>query len=220
MRMRSLFRVIFVPSVLLIAIGQAEATPLVDFSKDDSAFVWFGNDLGCEGGCTLGYSFRISSTVSVDALGVYDADSNGLNNGHQVGLWDSRGTLLASTVVSPGATLSDASASGTGRYLYSGIGALNLGTGTYYVAALYLPGDTDPVVFGASGVFSNDSGATYNTGQYFQFSPILTFPSSTADPDRYFGAALHIASVPEPGVATLLALGMVGLGLGRRRLTR
>jgi hypothetical protein len=54
--------------------------------------VWYGNSHGCEGGCSLGYSFAVSSSLTIDGLGVFDADTDGLANSHEVGLWDATRT--------------------------------------------------------------------------------------------------------------------------------
>jgi hypothetical protein len=65
--------------------------------------------------------------VTIDALGIFDDDSDGLGSAHEVGIWGPGGILLASTAVGPGSTHFDPSASGVGRYVYESIGALTLG---------------------------------------------------------------------------------------------
>ena len=87
----------------LTIAGQAGATPLIDFTNDGSSFIWYGNDAGCSAGCTLGYSFTVANSVTIDGLGVYDHQSDGLDNTHEVALWTSGGSLLVQTSVGPGA---------------------------------------------------------------------------------------------------------------------
>ena len=51
---------------------------------------------------TLGWEFDVLDPISVTALGVFDDSQDGLVDRHPIGIWDSGGTLLASTTVSSG----------------------------------------------------------------------------------------------------------------------
>ena len=201
-----------------LTLGQAQATPLIDFTADNSSFTWYGNDSGCSLGCTLGYSFNVTSTVTIDGLGILDVGADGLNNTHQVGLWNGSGTLIASTTVGPGSSNAEASASGAGDFVYSNISDLTLVSGDYTVGALYQIGDTDPVVFNASGIFSNDANVTYGDLQWINTGSFQEPTNSGSSNDRYFGPGIHIASqVPEPGILALLGLGLIGFKIAKQR---
>ncbi len=213
---------LFIVSVALFAVmGQAKAVPLIDFTSFSDPFVWFGNTSGCTAGCTLGYSFDVSSSVTIDGLGVFDFGSDGLNNDHEIGIWNTTTTaLLATAMVGPsGSTSSDVSASGAGNWLYSDIASLTLTAGTRYtVGALFEIGHTDRVIFNAGGIFSNDPGAAYDDLKFIN-SGVLALPTGSGDTDdRYFGAGMRIeaAAVPEPSTLLLLGAGLMGLGVFRR----
>jgi hypothetical protein len=181
-----MFRKTAIASALMALPLMAQPAALVDFTSDNSGFIWYGNNSGCEGGCVLGFTFSLSAPVSIDGLGVYDAGFDGLVNTHQVGLWTSGGSLLASTSAGPGSS-GEASAAG-GGYRYGNVSPVTLGAGTYIVAALYQTGHTDPVVFQAGGIFSNVGGASY-VDSAWGVSSVLQLPvnTSTGATDRYFG---------------------------------
>ena len=64
-----------------------------------------GSNNAAGGHSTVGWSFSVLSSLDVDGLGFFDFESNGLLAPHQVGLWDSGGTLLASATVTSGSTV-------------------------------------------------------------------------------------------------------------------
>src|SRR5690242_15524290 len=74
----------------------AQATPIVGVTFPNGAS-WFQ-----PGFTNLGYSFVADVATIVVSLGVWDQDSDCLLNSHEVGLWDSDGTLLTSTLVGGG----------------------------------------------------------------------------------------------------------------------
>src|SRR4029079_18676189 len=91
----------------IAATANAGAIPLVDIGNDPNYSWTWNEDL------TLGYNFTVGAgnTVTFNALGVFDVvsanvgpgtphvNAAGLNASHQVGVWNSAGTLLTSTTV-------------------------------------------------------------------------------------------------------------------------
>jgi hypothetical protein len=83
---------------------------------------------------TLGDVFTPASDMTLNSLGVFDYQDNGLGETHAVGIFDKSGALLASTSVSAGTAspLDD-------HFRYASIAPLKLTAGqTYTIAALYL----------------------------------------------------------------------------------
>src|ERR1039458_2515424 len=107
-------------------VGNATATPItpaVTYTSDnpDSDSRPF----------TLGFSFSLSDSITVNALGVWNEANSAF--GQQVGLWDSTGTLLVSSTIPNGATVQD-------NFAWNPIPEMVLGAGTYTIAATYTGG--------------------------------------------------------------------------------
>jgi hypothetical protein len=151
---------------------------------------------------TIGWSFDLTQASIVNALGVYDSNSDGLIGSFEIGLWDSLQNLLATVSVS-----------GTSNQLESGfrwaeIPSISLAPGDYVVGAL---GDLDANPFYYSGTFSTASNLTYIEDRQINAST-LSYPSS-AFPGFYGGSGLYGANVsfaptsmPVPGPLPILGL--------------
>lgn len=171
-----------------------------------------GEVLG-NGPFTLGWSFTVTKTITVYDLGVFDSGGEALLESHDVGLWNSSGTLLISATVDSGTT--DPLIDG---FRYAGITPIVLTPGTYTIGAEW-DNLLDPLIFaGDPGSIGTSSAITYDQPEFVS-GGALTFPTSTVPAaDGYFGPDFIMN--PEPMSWALMLLGIGGVGAAMRRSRR
>jgi hypothetical protein len=165
------------------------------------------------GDVTIGWQFTLSSAVTVNELGFFDADSDGLSDDHPVGIFDSGGTLLISATVpaGSGATLQDG-------FRLVPVAPLNLAPGSYTIGGFGLQTSPDAFRFGVSGS-TTIPGLTLDDGVQSSSAPGLSFPTqvNTFAMEGYFGPNFTVdAVIPEPSTA-VLALSAFALAFFARR---
>jgi Domain of unknown function (DUF4082) len=146
---------------------------------------------------TLGYEFTITSTIDINALGYWD---DGLQNNHEVGLWDSTGILLTSATVTGTDPITD-------FFRFQSIPNFILLPGDYVIGGQFL-GNSNPFPNQALGV-TTISGYTWVTDKQIYGSG-LNFPTfSTGGSYGNNGILLVDMSVastsaPEPSTMVLI----------------
>jgi hypothetical protein len=163
-----------------------------------------------DGSWTFGIDFTVgASNLTVSALGYYDDALNGFVNNHEVGIYNSTGTLLASTTVTSADPL-------TGYFRYDSITPIVLLAGqTYRVVGV---SHTDLYTWNDPG-FASLAGITY-LGDTYDLGTTLFDPTGqfhNDETDGFWGPNLlvgtSVVSAPEPGSIGLLVLGLAGLAL-------
>lgn len=167
---------------------------------------------------TRGYSFSVTQDgLMATHLGVYDFDADGLNESHEVGLWTSSGTLIASAVVGAGTSglLQDS-------FRYVDIADAALAVGDYVVGAYFLAGSADAQARSLAGL-STASGISYGQYRFVNNVSSLTIPLSTVNNlSGLPGGSLmvdyaSVSAVPEPASWALAMAGLAGVALRLRR---
>jgi hypothetical protein len=174
-----------------------------------------------------GWSFTVTSPLTIDGLGLWDAGSNGLIESHEVGLWLTstpipEGVLLASTTVSNAQSVPVASASASGRWLFSDVPAVTLAPGAYTLGAVYRVGPTglfDPFISDAFTIVT-EPGLNYGNPREIHNTPNLARPTIIGlnEHQGFFGPNLRVV-IPEPGGLSLLATATASWLLSRRLRT-
>lgn len=161
------------------------------------------------GPSTKGWAFNVTSSQLLVGLGAFDYFGDGFYNDHEVGIWDTNGTLLASVVVGS----QDALINGY-RFVANTPFTLRAGS-TYIVAAADLGRDPTPVageVVIAPGISYLGSRAYSGAG--------LHFPQDAATANSFGGNILLSEAVPEPATWAMMIIGFGAVGVMVRRARR
>ncbi len=157
---------------------------------------------------TLGYQFTTSTPFSINALGYF---ADGLGNSHQVGIWNSGGTLLTSATVMSSDPIQ-------GHFQWHSISPFTLAPGTYTIGGQFL-GNNDPFPAQAIGVVTAP-GFTWITDEQL-FGSGLNFPTVTTagsyGQNGILAVDFSLTPVPEPATLAVFGLLAAGGGLYTRR---
>lgn len=165
---------------------------------------------------TRGYSFNVvqAGGINVTHLSFFDNGADGLADSHDVGLWNSTGTLLASTNIASGTAVALDS---SGKFRSLAIAPVFLAQGNnYVVAGVFVVGSADLQAIGMTGL-AMGSALTYGQTRFNNNGVAsLSFPTSTIAQVGLPGGSFQYNAVPEPASMAALGLGVAAL-LRRRR---
>lgn len=201
----------FVLVALLVAV--CSALPLLAAPMPGITFPNLtGQTLG-NGPFTLGWQFTTSQSITITGLGAFDDSQDGLAESHDVGVWDSVGTLLGSTSVAAG-TVDPL----VNQFRYSSV-SFTLAPGTYNIGALWLDGGDNNTFPGDVPTYSTGAGITFVQNAYVGGGTLANPVNSVDTQAAYFGPNFLYSSTPEPGTLLLLGSGLLGaVGVIRRKV--
>lgn len=210
--------------LLLLCCFVAAISPAL--YADDFAQWFNGAAAGAQlsnGPFTLGWSFNVVNPngIQVTDLAVYVQGGAALLESHDVGIWDSTGTLVDSATIPAGGGILEVDQGGaqTWRDVFAPV---FLAPGTYTIGATW-NNNLDPMIFDVlqAGNLAGQGLANFNgpgvvliANAYIAggFAEPL---ASTGDAHSYFGP--NFETVPEPGTLIMLGTGVLGLAGALRR---
>ena len=203
LRIASLLLLVLVV-VPALAFASSEAW---DFTAPSEAF--------SNGSWSFGNVFTVgNANQTVSALGYYD-QGNPLTftSGHEVGIFDTNGNLIAFTTVTAG------NCSQVGFFCFTSIAPVSLAAGQQYL--IEGVSHSDLYTWDDPGFFVN-SGITYNGNNWIASSTFIYngFGLINDVSDGYWGPNMLLSAgtgVPEPSALLLLGSGLLGIASTLRK---
>jgi len=210
----------------IVAFLAAAILGATSAQADDLALDHSGGGLYVRGSFTnFGWTFTTSEDRAVTALGLFDVGANGLVDAHEVGIWDSTGTLLVSAIVQSQALTPSVSALGDWRF--ASVASTYLAAGSYTIGAFFPshPNQLDGDAFVAANgpnipVVTTPGWLTYGQGVFASGTESFVRPTGvigdTFNPS-FFGPNFLSTGVPEPSMWIMMIFGFGAIGFAMRR---
>jgi hypothetical protein len=196
-------------ALMLAAVaGIASATPAITFNEATGSSGFQSNQ-------SVGWQFNVTAPVTVTGLGWFDEGANGLGREHTVGIWDSSGNLLTSILVPIGT-----GAGLDGQYRTVSIVPIVLGVGSgYIVGGQNFTDSGDRLAFDVAHAVN--AALQFVDATFSNLNNTFERPTnfSTAN-NGFYGPMFSVqaeAAAPLPGTLALFGLGVLVVGLARRR---
>jgi hypothetical protein len=208
-----MMRTFMIAATMLLVSVPAMATNAVASFTGGSTFPVFSSDE------TVGWAFSTAKHIAVTALGwnVTVNGPNGSSSSHQVGIWNSGGTLLGSATVTAGSATD-------GIWRFTGVSPIALSAGQYFIGGRDTSADGDRYVTSVSNL-TLAAGLTFLGSAVSPNGSGFAFPANINSittggrfgPNFQFKAA---GAIPEPASWAMLisGFGLVGAVARRRRL--
>jgi hypothetical protein len=173
---------------------------------------------------SLGFVFTTNQAIDITALGYYDEDGDGVQTNHEVGIFDTNGILLISTILSAGTSSLE------GHYRYNAVSPITLAANSTFTVAATTFGTADGWVYGNAGSqiagFVVDPSITVASDAarfLYQDDNVLRVPTDHFGNFTIYGgpnfklAAVNGGEVPEPASVMLTFAGVAALLVFSRR---
>lgn len=189
-------------AITTLAVPVSHAIPVLSFDEN--------RDRAQNSDQAVGWQFNVLSPITVNGLGWYDEDADGLVLGHDVAIWDPDGNLLTSIFVPAGtATPLD------GQFRTASIPPITLATGAgYIVGGMNFNENTERLASNVNQVL--DSRVEYVDATFADIGDGFVRPTSfSTATSGFYGPSFSL--VPEP-IGVVMA--MLGVCLASPRLFR
>ena len=187
--------------VTALTAGSLAASPVLTFNTATASS-------GSENNQSVGWEFNVLTPITVNGLGWYDQNGDGLQLAHTVGIWNSSGTLLSSAVVAQGTA---DPLDGLFRTILITPVILMPGT-NYIVGGQNFSTNSEQLAFGVSP--TTISSIAFVRGEFSNANGIFEEPTNpTGVSNCCWGPSFSVSNVPEPSVVTLCGFGLITMGL-------